>query len=97
MPPRPSSVAAAEQEEDLMAILWCLLFGALLGWVFSLVMRTNSNEGVMVDILVGALGGVALTMALGISTTFDNLIGAYLGATIALAILFLVRRRMRST
>jgi uncharacterized membrane protein YeaQ/YmgE (transglycosylase-associated protein family) len=92
-----SSGAAREHEELCMAILWCPLFGAFLGWIFSLLMGTNSNEGILIDILVGAFGAVAPTIALGVSTTFDNLIGAYLGATIALAILFLVRRRIRST
>ena len=77
-----------------MAIVLSLLFGALLGWVFSVLARTDTNERIVVDVLVGALGAVAMALALGNNSSFDSLVAAYLGAFIALGILFLVRRNL---
>ncbi len=75
-----------------MAIAVSLLFGAFLGWLYSVLLRTDTNERIIIDVLVGALGAVAMALALGNNSLFDGLIAAYLGAFMALGILFLVRR-----
>jgi uncharacterized membrane protein YeaQ/YmgE (transglycosylase-associated protein family) len=36
-------------------ILW-IVFGALVGWVASLVMNTNSQQGVILNIAIGVVG-----------------------------------------
>ncbi|NTW03121.1 MAG: GlsB/YeaQ/YmgE family stress response membrane protein, partial [Oscillochloris sp.] len=36
-------------------ILW-LLFGALVGWLASLVMRTDAQQGALLNIVVGIIG-----------------------------------------
>ena len=36
-------------------ILW-IIVGALLGWIASLIMKTNSRQGVIADIIVGIIG-----------------------------------------
>lgn len=77
-----------------MAIALSLLFGAFLGWVYSVLVSSDSNQRVIIDILVGALGAVAMALALGNNSSFDSFVAAYLGAFIALAILFLVRRSL---
>jgi uncharacterized membrane protein YeaQ/YmgE (transglycosylase-associated protein family) len=36
-----------------------LLFGALVGWLASVVMKTNSQQGLLGDIILGTLGALA--------------------------------------
>lgn len=36
-------------------ILW-LIFGALAGWIASLIMGTNRSQGLLLDIIMGILG-----------------------------------------
>ncbi len=38
-------------------ILW-IIFGALAGWVASMVMKTDHNQGTMMDIVLGIVGAV---------------------------------------
>jgi uncharacterized membrane protein YeaQ/YmgE (transglycosylase-associated protein family) len=41
-----------------MNILLWILFGAIAGWIASVVMRTNASQGIFMDILLGIVGGV---------------------------------------
>jgi uncharacterized membrane protein YeaQ/YmgE (transglycosylase-associated protein family) len=36
-------------------ILW-IVFGALVGWVASLIMNTNSQQGVVLNVVIGIVG-----------------------------------------
>ncbi len=38
-------------------ILW-IIFGALAGWLASAIMKTDSNQGTMMDIVMGVVGAV---------------------------------------
>ena len=38
-------------------ILW-LLFGALVGWLASIVMRTDAQQGALLNIVVGIIGAM---------------------------------------
>lgn len=38
-------------------ILW-IIFGALAGWVASVIMKTNYSQGTMMDIIMGILGSI---------------------------------------
>lgn len=78
-----------------MAIVSALLFGAVLGWVNSLLVRSNTNERIMIDILVGALGAVILAEVTGADALFDSLVAAFAGAVLACAVLFAARRSWR--
>ncbi|NTV64414.1 MAG: GlsB/YeaQ/YmgE family stress response membrane protein, partial [Oscillochloris sp.] len=55
-------------------ILW-LLFGALVGWLASLVMRTDAQQGALLNIVVGIagafIGGLVFGM-LGIDSANIN-------------------------
>ena len=79
-----------------MFILWAMLFGALIGWIASVVMRTDTSEGILMDIAAGALGAIPMAALLGNQATFDSIIAGGLGAMIALAILNMVRTRIRA-
>ncbi len=38
-------------------IIW-IIFGALVGWVASMIMKTNGEQGTLMDIIVGIAGAV---------------------------------------
>jgi len=52
-------------------IIWIIL-GAVIGWIASMIMRTNAQQGVFLDIIVviiGAfLGGLLLATLFGTAT-----------------------------
>jgi uncharacterized membrane protein YeaQ/YmgE (transglycosylase-associated protein family) len=83
-------------------ILW-LLFGALVGWLASLVMRTDAQQGALLNIVVGIIGaflGGFIFSALGIGGgninnsdfSLSSLIVSFIGAVVLLAIVNLFRR-----
>src|SRR5215216_5831713 len=83
-------------------IIW-LLFGALVGWLASIVMRTDAQQGALLNIIVGIIGaflGGFLASALGFSGSNINnndfslsgLLVAFIGAVVLLGIVNLVRR-----
>lgn len=41
----------------LNLILW-ILFGGLIGWLASIVMRTNAQQGALLNIVVGVVGAL---------------------------------------
>ncbi len=83
-------------------IIW-LLLGALIGWLASIVMRTDAQQGPILNIVVGIVGaflGGIIFSALGIggATINDNafnltsLIVSFVGAVVLLAIVNLFTR-----
>jgi uncharacterized membrane protein YeaQ/YmgE (transglycosylase-associated protein family) len=78
-------------------ILW-LLFGALIGWLASLVMRTDAQQGAFLNIVVGIIGAMIGGFLFGSGTINSNafdltsLLVSFVGAVILLAIVNLVRR-----
>lgn len=82
-------------------IIW-LVIGGLIGWVASMIMRTDAQQGVILNVVVGIvgamLGGWLLSPLLGIGTINQNALSipAMLvslgGAVILLAIVNLFNR-----
>ena len=82
-------------------IIW-LVVGGLIGWIASMIMRTDAQQGVILNVVVGIicamLGGWLLAPMFGTGTINQNdfsLAGlgvSLLGAIILLAIVNLVRR-----
>ena len=83
-------------------IIW-LIVGGLVGWVASIVMGTNRQQGILLNVIVGIVGaflaGILLTPYFGISTINQNnfslpaLLVSLLGAIILLAVVGLFTRR----
>lgn len=76
-----------------MGILLWILFGALVGWVASLVMKTDASQGVFANILIGivgaTIGGWIMSTIGNTGVTGFNLYSflvALLGAVILLGI-----------
>lgn len=73
-------------------VLW-ILFGALAGWIASMIMNTNAEQGALGNIVVGILGAFiggflvqSLTNTEVGGFNFASLLVAILGAVILLAI-----------
>ena len=82
-------------------IIW-LIVGGVIGWLASLIMRTDAQQGILLNIVVGVVGaliaGVLITPLIGgapiTSGSFDilSLFASFLGAVVLLAIVNLFRR-----
>lgn len=78
-------------------ILW-IVIGALAGWIASMIMKTNAEQGLLVDIIVGIIGafiGGYVVRFFGIDPDANliiSLVTAVVGAVILLAIIKAVRR-----
>lgn len=85
-----------------MNFIIMLIVGGILGWLASMVMRTDGQQGILLNVIVGVAGavlaGYLLTPFLGgapITTgAFDirSLFVSFLGALVLLAIVNLFRR-----
>ena len=69
-----------------------LIIGGVIGWLASMVMKTNAQMGILANVVVGIIGsfvGVFVANALGVraSTTPAAWIVAVLGAVLLIAIL----------
>jgi uncharacterized membrane protein YeaQ/YmgE (transglycosylase-associated protein family) len=79
-----------------------LVLGGIIGWLASLVMRTDAQQGIFLNIVVGVigalLGGFLISPLLGSATINQNdfsiagLAVSFIGAVILLGIVNLVRR-----
>lgn len=82
-------------------IIW-LIVGGLIGWVASMIMKTDAQQGVFLNVVVGIvgsmLGGWLLAPLFGTGTINQNdfslsgLLVSLLGAVILLAIVNFFRR-----
>ncbi|HEY8507565.1 MAG TPA: GlsB/YeaQ/YmgE family stress response membrane protein [Steroidobacteraceae bacterium] len=83
-------------------IIW-LVVGGLIGWIASKIMRTDAQQGILLNIVVGIvgalLGGWLISPLIGQGTinqgdfSLGALLVSLLGAIILLAIVNLFRRR----
>jgi uncharacterized membrane protein YeaQ/YmgE (transglycosylase-associated protein family) len=83
-------------------IIW-LIVGGIVGWIASMIMRTDAQQGWLLNIIVGIvgafLGGLIFAPMFGTGTinqgefSLGSLLVSLAGAIILLAIVNLVRRR----
>ena len=78
-------------------ILW-LIIGGIVGWLASIIMRTDAQQGIILNIVVGIIGAVIGGLVTGggninnAGLTLGTFLVSLLGAIILLAIVNLVRR-----
>ena len=86
---------------DLVNFIVWLIAGAIVGYIASRIMRTNSQQGLLLDIVVGVIGaflaGWFITPLLGIGTindaiTIPTMLVTLLGSVVLLWIFKMVRR-----
>lgn len=82
----------------LNILLW-IVFGALAGWIASMIMRTDAQMGALANIVVGIIGafigGFLVQTLTGMQVegfNLSSLLVAILGAVILLAIVKALRR-----
>ena len=82
-------------------ILW-LVVGGILGWLASILMKTNSQQGIILNVIVGIvgamIGGWFISPMVGVGTinqgdlSLPGLLVSFLGAVVLLAVINLFRR-----
>lgn len=82
-------------------IIW-LVVGGLIGWVASMLMRTDGQQGIILNVVVGivgaALGGWLISPLVGVpsinqgSFSIGAMLVSLVGAVVLLAIVNLLRR-----
>lgn len=85
-----------------MGIIVLLVVGGLIGWVASMIMRTDAQQGILLNIVVGVVGallaGFLLTPLIGGAPITSGVISvqsvliSLLGAIVLLAIVNMFRR-----
>ena len=85
-----------------MGIIMWLVVGGVIGWLASLIMRTDGQQGVLLNIVVGIVGallaGFLITPLIGGASIMDGALNiqsiliSLVGAVILLAIVNMVRR-----
>jgi uncharacterized membrane protein YeaQ/YmgE (transglycosylase-associated protein family) len=73
-------------------LIW-LIVGGLVGWLASLIMRTDANQGVFLNIVVGIvgafLGGLLISPLIGVGSINQGISVASIGVSLLGAILLL--------
>jgi len=82
-------------------IVW-LIVGGIIGWLASIVMKTNAEQGLFLNIVVGIvgamIGGWFLSPVFGVATinqdsfSLPAMLVSFLGAVVLLAIVGMFRR-----
>ncbi len=79
-------------------ILW-IVFGALVGWIASIIMKTDAQQGALLNIIVGVVGAVLggwimSTLGQGGVDGFNiySFVVALVGAVVLIAIVKALRR-----
>jgi uncharacterized membrane protein YeaQ/YmgE (transglycosylase-associated protein family) len=84
-----------------MGILVWLIVGGVVGWLASIVMRTDAQQGILLNVVVGIVGallaGFVVSPMLGVGTINEGVsvatfLVSLVGAIILLAIVNLFRR-----
>lgn len=85
-----------------MGIILLLIVGGLIGWVASMIMRTDGQQGILLNIVVGIVGallaGFIVTPLIGGAPitsgeiSIQSVLVSLLGAIVLLALINLFRR-----
>lgn len=82
-----------------MSIVLWIVFGAIVGWIASMIMGTNGQQGLLLDIVVGIVGAVLggwimslFGQSAGTGFDFYSFVVALIGAVVLLAVVKAIRR-----
>ena len=85
-----------------MGIIILIIVGGILGWLASIIMRTDAQQGILLNVIVGIIGALLAGFLIvpliggGSITAGDfsvsSLLVSFLGAIVLLAIVYLVGR-----
>jgi len=75
-----------------MDVILTIILGAFVGWIASMIMKTNAEQGAIANIIIGIIGGVVggfvwkLLTGDGADSLLGQLIVATLGAMAVIAV-----------
>ena len=78
-------------------IVW-LIVGGIIGWLASMIMRTDAQQGILLNIVVGIVGAFIGNFVLGLvgvsigGSILAAIINAFIGAVILLFLIGLIKR-----
>ena len=78
-----------------MSIIWTLIVGGVIGWLASLLMKTNAQMGIIANIVVGIIGaalGFWLAGALGIVAVGS--VGAWIVSILGAVVLIFILKAL---
>jgi uncharacterized membrane protein YeaQ/YmgE (transglycosylase-associated protein family) len=84
-----------------MGIIIWLIVGGVVGWLASIIMRTDAQQGILLNVIVGIVGallaGFIISPLIGVGTinqgvTLASFLVSLVGAVVLLAIVNLFRR-----
>lgn len=85
-----------------MGLIILLIVGGIIGWVASMIMRTDGQQGIFLNVVVGIIGallaGFIITPLIGGAPitsgaiNIPSIIVSLVGAIVLLAIIYLFRR-----
>jgi uncharacterized membrane protein YeaQ/YmgE (transglycosylase-associated protein family) len=98
----PGDERRRQGQEQVMGLIILLVVGGLIGWLASIAMRTDAQQGIFLNVVVGIVGamiaGLLLSPLLGMAPitsgnySIGSLFVSFLGAVVLLAVVNLVRR-----
>jgi uncharacterized membrane protein YeaQ/YmgE (transglycosylase-associated protein family) len=78
-----------------MSLLLTLIIGGIVGWLASILMKTNAQMGILANVVVGIIGsflGVAVANNLNVAP--HNQLGAWIVAVLGAALLIGILRAL---
>lgn len=83
-----------------MGIIIAIIVGGIIGWLASIVMRTDAQQGILLNIVVGVIGSfigdwIGSFFGEGATLSVFSIVGlfwSFIGAVVLLAIVNLIRR-----
>lgn len=83
-----------------MGILLWIIFGALAGWIASVIMKTDYSQGTMMDIVMGIIGSIVGGFLMGMvgksgvdGFNLYSLVVAVIGAVVVIYVGRMLRNR----
>ncbi|HVQ75123.1 MAG TPA: GlsB/YeaQ/YmgE family stress response membrane protein [Candidatus Binatia bacterium] len=75
-----------------MGLIVSIIIGGIVGWLASIIMKTNAQMGIIANVIVGVVGSilghyVASGMGIGATGTLGSFIVSLIGAVVLIAIL----------
>jgi uncharacterized membrane protein YeaQ/YmgE (transglycosylase-associated protein family) len=79
-----------------MGLIMWLIVGGLVGWIASIIMKTNEQQGIVLNVVVGIVGsflaGLVGARSINSGITIGSIAISILGAVALLALINLARR-----